>query len=392
VKLADWIGFLCLIIALVIMWQFRQILLLIFTAVVLATALNGLVRRITQKLRIKRIWAVLLVLSLLLVFGILFFGLVMPPFIGQFQELITRGQLEFQEFVYWVDRLVREPPDWFLEQDLDLPSLSELTQQIGPLAQNLLGNFFAFFSNSLTTLVQLLLVIVLTIMLLVNPLAYRQLVVRLFPSFYRRRTETILSECEIALLNWMGGILLNSVFIATLSGAGLFFLRIPFVLAHALLAGVFNLVPNIGPVLSVVFPLLVANSPLKALAIIILYLFIQNLESYWFSPMIMQKQVSLLPAVTMIAQIFFARFFGFLGLVLALPLTVVVKTWIEEAFIKDVLDQWQGNSPQELPAQLAVLEPATEPIIPTEQEAETKEQGAKGTKGTEGAEEVEGAG
>ncbi|NES18204.1 MAG: AI-2E family transporter, partial [Symploca sp. SIO3E6] len=224
------------------------------------------------------------------------------------------------------------------------------------------GNFFAFFSDSLTTVLQLLLVFVLTIMLLVNPLAYRQLVVRLFPSFYRQRAETILSECEIALLSWMGGILLNSVFIASLSGMGLFFLvRVPFVLAHALLAGVFNLVPNIGPALSVVFPLLVADSPWKALGIILLYLFIQNLESYWFGPMVMQKQVSLLPAATLTAQLFFASFFGFLGLVLALPLTVVVKTWIEEAFIKDVLDQWQGNS-----AHLAVLEPVTEPIITTE--------------------------
>ncbi|NER96773.1 MAG: AI-2E family transporter [Symploca sp. SIO1B1] len=361
-KLADWIGFLCLIIALFIMWQFRQILLLIFTAVVLATALNDLVRRLTQRFRIRRNWAVFLVLTLLLVFGILFVGLVMPPFIGQFQELIKQGQLEFEDLYNWVRQQIENPPEWFSEQDLRLPSLSELTQQIGPLAQNLLGNFFAFFSDSLTTVLQLLLVIVLTIMLLVNPLAYRQLVVRLFPSFYRRRAEIIFSECEIALINWMGGILLNSVFIATLSGMGLFFLvRVPFVLAHALLAGVFNLVPNIGPALSVVFPLLVADSPWKALGIILLYLFIQNLESYWFGPMVMQKQVSLLPGVTLSAQLFFASFFGFLGLVLALPLTVVVKTWIEEAFIKDVLDQWQGNS-----AQLAVLEPVTEPIIPTE--------------------------
>jgi predicted PurR-regulated permease PerM len=52
----------------------------------------------------------------------------------------------------------------------------------------------------------------------------------------------------------------------------------------------------------------------------------------------MAKQVSLLPAATLIAQIFFASFFGFLGLLLALPLTVVAKTWLEEGLIKDILD------------------------------------------------------
>ena len=53
----------------------------------------------------------------------------------------------------------------------------------------------------------------------------------------------------------------------------------------------------------------------------------------------MKKQVDLLPAATLIAQIFFATSLGFLGLILALPLAVIVKTWAEEALIKDVLNK-----------------------------------------------------
>ena len=56
----------------------------------------------------------------------------------------------------------------------------------------------------------------------------------------------------------------------------------------------------------------------------------------------MAKQVSLLPAVTLIAQIFFAQSFGLLGLLLALPLTVVAKVWLEEVFFKDIMDSWQS--------------------------------------------------
>jgi predicted PurR-regulated permease PerM len=55
----------------------------------------------------------------------------------------------------------------------------------------------------------------------------------------------------------------------------------------------------------------------------------------------MAKQVSLLPAITLMAQIFFAQVFGILGLLLALPLTVVAKTWLDEVLFKDILDQWQ---------------------------------------------------
>jgi predicted PurR-regulated permease PerM len=347
VKLADWIGFLCLIIALIILWQFRQIVLLIFTAIVLAIALNSLVRKL-QKFRWQRGRAVLLALALVALFGILFLSLVMPPFLTQFEQLLKLVPIGFDQFIRWVDRVMVDPPAWLPDIELQLPSISEITQQIGPLAQNLLGNFFAIFSNSLATLLQVLLVVVMTLMFLVNPLAYRQLIIRLFPSFYRRRADEIFSECETTLLQWMGGIVINSTFIAVLCAIGLLALGIPFVLAHALLAGVFNFIPNIGPTASVIFPVSVAllDAPWKALIVIVLYIVVQNLESYWFSPMIMQKQVSLLPAATLIAQIFFAQFFGFLGLVLALPLAVVCKTWIEEAIMKDILDQWQGHSLQ----------------------------------------------
>ena len=58
----------------------------------------------------------------------------------------------------------------------------------------------------------------------------------------------------------------------------------------------------------------------------------------------MAKQVALLPAFTLTAQLFFAGFFGALGLIMALPLAVVAKTWIEELVFKDILDKWKQTS------------------------------------------------
>ena len=133
------------------------------------------------------------------------------------------------------------------------------------------------------------------------------------------------------------------MFIAALSGLGLWLLQIKLVLVHALMAGILNFIPNIGPAASVIFPLMIAvlDAPWKIIAVLVLYFIIQNIESYWLTPIVMAKQVSLLPAVTLIAQLLFASLFGLLGLLLALPLTVVAKTWIEEALFKDLLDTWQ---------------------------------------------------
>ncbi|NEO25784.1 MAG: AI-2E family transporter [Kamptonema sp. SIO4C4] len=349
-KLGDWIGFLCLIIALRILWEFRQILLLLLTGIVLAIALNSLVRSLQTIAKyhgktLSRGVAVVISLLCVVFFAFIFLGLVMPPFLAQFEQLLELVPVALDQIIGWVDSVLENPPAWLplSRLDFEIPSLEQLNQQFGSVVTDWLEGFFAFFKNSFFTMLQVLLVMVFTVMFLVNPQAYRRLLLLLFPSFYRRRADYILEQCEVALLSWMRGILINSLFVATFCGIGLLFIGVRFVLAHAVLAGVFNLVPNIGPATSVVFPLSVAlvNSPWKAIAVLILYLIVQNLESYWFSPMVMHKQVSLLPAATLLAQLFFAQFLGFLGLVLALPLAVIAKTWLEEAFVKDILDQWR---------------------------------------------------
>lgn len=340
-KFNDWLGLVSLIICLVILWQFRQILLLVFMAVVVATALNSLVRSLIRKFNLSRGKSILITLIGVILASVLFVIFIVPPFIDQFQELIKLIPVGFEQLLVWVNSFIKNPPSWFPEFDLELlPDFDAIYQQLSSLAPQVFSNFLTFFSNSTAIMLQLLLVLVLVLMFLAEPLAYRNLLLRLFPSSYRRRAEKILSQSEVGLLAWLKGVSINSLFVAICCGLGLLVMKIPFVFAHAILAGVFNFIPNIGPILSALFPIAVAllNSPGNAIAVLLLYFIVQNLESYWFSPLVMKKQVNLLPGVTLIAQIFFASFFGFLGLILALPLAVVVKTWGEEALIKDILD------------------------------------------------------
>ncbi len=340
-KFNDWLGLISLIISLVIIWQFRQILLLVFTAVIIAIALNSIVRSLVKKFHLSRGTSILIALVGVLLASTLFVIFIIPLFVNQLQELIKLIPVGFEKLVLWINSFIENPPSWFPEFDLELlPNLTEIYQQLSSLAPKIFSNFFTFFSNTTGIMLRLLLVLVLAIMFLAEPLAYRNLLLQLLPSSYRGRAKEILSKSETVLLAWLKGVSINSLFVALLCGVGLLLLKIPYVLAHAILAGVFNFIPNIGPTLSAVFPIAVAllNSPGKAIAVLLLYAIVQHLESYWFSPLVMKKQVDLLPAATLIAQIFFATFLGFLGLILALPLAVIVKTWAEEALIKDVLN------------------------------------------------------
>ena len=351
-KLTDWINLALLGGTLFVVWRFRQIVLLMFAAVVLVTALNSLTRLFIRIYGWPRNRALLVTSAFVALGGFIFLGLVFPLFASQFQELIELTPKGFAVLSGWFDDFKANPPDWFPSQDIRLiPDLGDLIRQVTTISTTVFGNFLSFFSSSVAILLQLLLLTVLTLMILANPPAYRNLLLRLFPSAYRRRADEILTQCETALISWMGGVALSSMFVATLSFVGLVILGVPYAFAHAVLAGMFNFIPNLGPTLSAVFPIFVAllQSPGKALAVLILYIVIQNVESYWFTPMTMQKQVSLLPAATLVAQIFFTTFLGPLGLILALPLAVVSKTWIEEAWIKDVLDRDPNADPTLIP-------------------------------------------
>lgn len=334
-----WCGFFSLILSLYILWQIRQLVLLIFTAVIIATALNRLVKWF-RSTGIRRSLALWLTVFLTFFIIFLFIWLVFPPFIDEIEKLIdlipavwNKAELELKVFQ-------EQLPDFIPA----FPSIDEVFKQLQPLQTGLLSQFLKLFSNSLTVIFQVLLIIILALMMLVNPKGYRKACLKLFPSFYRHRADEILTECEVGLGNWMGGFLIGSTAIGVLSGIGLWLLQVKLVLAHALIAGVLNLIPNVGPALSVIFPFMVAllDAPWKAFAVIILYFVIQNFESYFLTPTVMAKQVSLLPAVTLAAQVFFTTFFGAFGLFLAIPLTVVIKTWMDEALFKDFLDKWEG--------------------------------------------------
>lgn len=326
------------------MWQIKEVLLLIFAAVVLATTLNRLARTL-QRLGMKRGIAVLLSVVIFLTIVVGFFWLIVPPFISQFQELTLRVPKGVERFNTWLDNLTSQIPNL----NNYIPDINQLAQQAQPFVNRLLGSSFAFVSGSLEVLLKMLLVLVLTIMFLSDHQAYRKLFIRLFPSFYRRRVDGILDSCEESLEGWVTGSIIAMAVVGIMSLIGLSILRVPSALALSMLSGFMNLIPNVGPTLSVVPAMAIAllDGPWKSLAVLALYVVIQQVESNGITPYVMAQQVSLLPAVTLISQLFFVTFFGFLGLFLALPLTVVAKIWFREVIVKDVLDKWDQPSEKE---------------------------------------------
>jgi predicted PurR-regulated permease PerM len=348
--LGKWLGLLAVVAALALLWSLRQPVLLIFAGVVLAMALCTLVGAVRKRLGCSRPLAVLLsllgVLLIVLVAGIT----LIPPFVHQFGELIGKLPAAATKLVKLVheglegsSRMVYgnsgEELDWLKSA---LPRYGDRQEALGESLSAALIRLLGLAGNIGNGLLQCLFVLAVALMVTTQPHAYREVALQLVPSFYRQRARTVLLQCGEALSAWMVGVLISSLCVGTMAAIGLSLLGVKQVAANAVLAGLLNVIPNIGPTLSTLFPISAAllEAPWKAVLVLILYIIIQNFESYLITPSVMHHQLKLLPGLTLSAQLLFTLTFGPLGLVLALPLAVCVQVILREVLIRDILDPW----------------------------------------------------
>lgn len=135
---------------------------------------------------------------------------------------------------------------------------------------------------------------------------------------------------------WLVGKLLSMSIVGLLTTAGLWLLGVPLALAFGLIAAALTFVPNIGPVLSVVPPALLAltDEPRVAAYVVALYVGIQTVESYAITPIIQRRTVSLPPALTITAQVALGFLVGALGVAVATPLTAAVMTIVRVLYVE----------------------------------------------------------
>lgn len=346
----QWLALLALVAALLLIWSLREAIMLLFAAVVLAMALCTLVGAVRRRLGCGRPVALLLSLLAILVVVAVGTAAIVPPFLAQFSELLHKLPEAWRELLSLLhggleglSRMLYGRSDgglgWLQNLGGSVRTSSALANGVGDWTLRLVG----LAGNVGTLLLKTLFVVAVALMVTAQPTAYREVLLQLVPSFYRRRARQVLLECGDALSAWMGGVLISSLCVGTLAAIGLSLLGVRLVAANAVLAGVLNIIPNVGPTLSTLFPMSVAllDSPWRALAVLALYVVVQNLESYVITPSVMHHQLRLLPGLTLSAQFLFTLLFGPLGLVLALPLAVCLQVIFREIVIHDILDRWK---------------------------------------------------
>ncbi|MDQ4080124.1 MAG: AI-2E family transporter [Gemmatimonadota bacterium] len=230
-----------------------------------------------------------------------------------------------------------------------------LGRQVGTVTRYL----FPFLSSTFAVFAGILLIVFLAIYIGAEPDVYHGGLMHLFPHHARRRAGEVLSAMATVLRRWLVTQLIAMFTIGTITTIILLLLDVKAAFALGAIAGLLEFVPTIGPLLSAIPAVAMGflDSPDKALAVAIAYGAIQFLENHLLIPLLMKGGVNLPPALTIVAQALMALLFGFLGLMVAVPLLaailVPVKMLYVEGVVGDDVDVLPEDKAQEKEAQAA---------------------------------------
>jgi predicted PurR-regulated permease PerM len=340
------------VLAAVLLWlAYRglDILLTIFGGIVMAVLLHVLAEPLTRWTRMP-LWAAVLTVVVLTIGSLTLAGWFLAPSVSkQFAQL-------GQELPAAIDR-VRDQAEqsgwsnWLMEHGTETADGQKVLKQASRV-----------FSVTLAAGAALAIVTFLAIYLAAQPDTYVNGTVRLFAVSFRPRAKEVLAALYRTLRIWLLTKLVSMAFVAVCVGVGLWLLKVPLALALAIVAGLLEFIPTIGPLLSAAPAMLLAftHSPMSALYVGALYFAVQWIQNHVTNPLLQQRTLSLPPGLSLALVALLGALFGFGGLLLSGPLSVVMLVLIKMLYVEDVLEHGRKRFANRFHAG-RVQHPANEP-------------------------------
>lgn len=334
VKIAAALGiFAVFALAAIVVWQGAEVFLLLFAGLLLAIFLRSLSEFLSERTPLSSSWALTLVLLGIVALIVSGFWFLSDSVERQFDELSRNLPVAFERLrvsiaQYPIGRRIVE----------QVPSVQQIVLGDGERA-NVFGRVTGYFSTALDGAFNVLIVLMTAVYFAFNPRLYREGIVNLVPQRREKRAREIISTVDYTLQRFLLGISGSMLINGTLTFLGLWFLGVQFAIPLAILAGLLTFIPNIGPFIAAVPAVLIAfsQSPAQALYVLTLYLVIQNLDGMVITPLIQQRAVSLPPVLVIGSQLLLAVLFGFLGLLIAVPLVAAAFVLVKMIYVEDIL-------------------------------------------------------
>jgi len=314
--------------ALAFLWFVREIAALLFVSVLLAALIDPFADWFAKR-HVPR--GVAVVLVYLVLGGLLTTAIIVliPVVIDQLSQFVASAPTS--PLIGYLGRFQAVTAHYGLQDNVHAALQS--------LQEGVSGSFTSIFSTIsgfVRAWAALFIVLVLTFYLVVEDGAARRSFKNLAPEEYQPYLSQMLLKMQKKVGAWLRGQLLLGVIVGIAVYVGLLVLDVRYALLLACIAGLFELLPYVGPVLSVVPAAIIAlgQSPLKALSVLVLYFVIQQLENHILVPKIMQKVTGLNPVVSIVALLIGVKLGGFIGAFLSIPIATMAMVILEAFFDK----------------------------------------------------------
>jgi len=310
--------------------QIPHIVLLFLLTLLFAIVLSGPVNYLAQK-GLPRGLGVLVVLGSLVLVLVLASRVVAPvievqaeQFVSDFPALLSQAQdfLTGLQSTFGLEASTSVDPQSLLET-----GRSYLSEHVSSAVS---------VGRSLVEGVSLgVVAFIVTVYLVIQPAQLVNGFVSLFPAGQRERVREILGEMYHAVQKWFVGQLSAMVIIGVLTVIALSIIGIPYALFIGALSGLLAFVPLVGAFISVIPPVLLAlaTNPILAVWVVLSYIAIHQIEAHLIQPLVMSRAVALHPVVVVFAILVMGTLFGFVGLLLAVPLVAALSVLIQELWI-----------------------------------------------------------
>jgi len=310
------------ILALAFLYLVRNVLVILFFAIIIASAITPFANWLEQK-RIPRLLGVLLLYLTFFGLIVFFLSLIVPVISSELSQL-TQALPEFISNISGALEKAQQTTatryfDFFSEVQNLLDSFSQFLQVSSSSALNLIINVFG-------GLLSFFAIIVISFYLSVMKQGVAGFIRSVLPTKYEDYIISLWKRAEHKVGRWLQGQLLLALSVGLMVFVGLSLLKIKYALLLGIVAMILEIVPIVGPVISAIpgVVLAFAQSPILGIWVIVFYVAVQQIESHILTPLVLGKTLGLNPVTVIIALLVGGTLGGIIGILLSVPVAVIV--------------------------------------------------------------------
>jgi predicted PurR-regulated permease PerM len=313
------------------LYLIRDIVALLFLSVILTATLDPLIDWMAKK-KISRAVSVMIVYMVMVVLLSLLLSFILPPLVSQFQDFSKNIPIFSERLTQTFSGIESYAKSYGMQFD----SHEFLQNIFGGLFQSS-GQIFSTTINVLTFFISALVILALTFYMSVKEDGMNKFIVSITPAAKKDYVISLADRIKGKIGKWFAGQLFLMFTIFVMDFIALSIFGIPYALILALMAGLLEIVPYLGPIISATLAAMVGFliSPTTGLIVLGVLTVIQQLESHVIVPQVMKRAVGLNPVVVILSLLVGAKLGGTIGAILAVPIATSIGV-----FVNDIVD-WE---------------------------------------------------